>query len=169
MSHVTCHVPHVTCHVSHVTCQEICFLHFNILFLFYFFSSSSFFYVKKIRQSGGASRWRVCYQRGLPRLVFFNPHQQISSCNHNYSRAGQPLPVWRIWKPKGSVPKISKQGTVPGNFIFLLHPLSYNVRSNRIGTPNKKQECYRSGDNIFDKYCAILHIFFQNTINSFVF
>ena len=21
-------------------------------------------------QSGGASRWRVCYQRGLPRLVF---------------------------------------------------------------------------------------------------
>ena len=29
----------------------------------------SFFYVKKIGQSGGASRWRVCYQRGLPRLV----------------------------------------------------------------------------------------------------
>ena len=25
----------------------------------------------KIEQSGGASRWRVCYQRGLPRLVFF--------------------------------------------------------------------------------------------------
>ena len=24
---------------------------------------------KKIGQSGGASRWRVCYQRGLPRLV----------------------------------------------------------------------------------------------------
>ena len=23
----------------------------------------------KIGQSGGASRWRVCYQRGLPRLV----------------------------------------------------------------------------------------------------
>ena len=23
-------------------------------------------------QSGGASRWRVCYQRGLPRLVFRN-------------------------------------------------------------------------------------------------
>ena len=23
-----------------------------------------------IGQSGGASRWRVCYQRGLPRLVF---------------------------------------------------------------------------------------------------
>ena len=25
---------------------------------------------KKVGQSGGASRWRVCYQRGLPRLVF---------------------------------------------------------------------------------------------------
>ena len=24
---------------------------------------------EKIGQSGGASRWRVCYQRGLPRLV----------------------------------------------------------------------------------------------------
>ena len=45
---VTCHVSRVTCHVSHVT---ICF--------------SSFFF----RQSGDAYRWRVCYQRGLPRLV----------------------------------------------------------------------------------------------------
>ena len=26
--------------------------------------------LKKIGQSGGASGWRVCYQRGLPRLVF---------------------------------------------------------------------------------------------------
>ena len=26
--------------------------------------------MKNIGQSGGASRWRVCYQRGLPRLVF---------------------------------------------------------------------------------------------------
>ena len=25
-----------------------------------------------IGQSGEASRWRVCYQRGLPRLVFIN-------------------------------------------------------------------------------------------------
>ena len=37
------------CQVSGVTCQ----------FYFYFF----------IFQSGGASRWMVCYQRGLPRLV----------------------------------------------------------------------------------------------------
>ena len=49
MSLVTCHVSRVTCHMSCVTCH--------------FFSS--FF-----GQSGEAYWWRVCYQRGLPRLVF---------------------------------------------------------------------------------------------------
>ena len=29
-----------------------------------------FLSLKKIGQSCGASRWRVCYQKGLPRLVF---------------------------------------------------------------------------------------------------
>ena len=50
VSRVKCHMSHITCHVSHVTC------HF---FLFLFFSG----------QSGEAYWWRVCYQRGLPRLV----------------------------------------------------------------------------------------------------
>ena len=45
VSHVTCRVPHVTCH-NHVS------------------------HIKKNGQSGGASRSRVCYQRGLPRLVY---------------------------------------------------------------------------------------------------
>ena len=32
---------------------------------------NQFFYTtKNIGQSGGASQWRVCYQRGLPRLVY---------------------------------------------------------------------------------------------------
>ena len=60
MSHVTCHmsgvrcqVSRVTCHVSHVMCHMYFFL------LLFFFS-----------QSGEAYRLRVCYQRGLPRLVF---------------------------------------------------------------------------------------------------
>ena len=44
VSRVTCHVSHVTCHMSHI--------------LFFFFG-----------QSGEAYRWRVCFQRGLPRLV----------------------------------------------------------------------------------------------------
>ena len=49
MSRVTCHVSHVTCNVSHVTCK------------------------KKINTNNkncGASWRRVCFQRGLPRLVF---------------------------------------------------------------------------------------------------
>ena len=46
--------PPVTCDVSHVPCR----MSLLFLFLFLFFL-----------QSGGASRWRVCYQRGLPRLV----------------------------------------------------------------------------------------------------
>ena len=54
MSCVICHVSYVTCHMSHVTCHmSFC------LFLFFF------------GQSGGASCWRVCYQRGLPRLFCF--------------------------------------------------------------------------------------------------
>ena len=50
-----CHVSRVTCHMSPVTCQKIFF--------------TFFLFKKKNGQSGGASRGRVCYQRGLPRLV----------------------------------------------------------------------------------------------------
>ena len=49
MSGVTCHMSGVRCQVSGVTC--------NFFFLF--------------SESGGTSRWRVCYQWGLPRLVFY--------------------------------------------------------------------------------------------------
>ena len=58
--HVTCHVSRVTCHVSPVTCHMS---HVSCHVSFFFCLR------KKIGQSGGASRWRVCYQRGLPRLV----------------------------------------------------------------------------------------------------
>ena len=56
----TCHVSGDTCHVSHVTCHMspshvMCHI-FIYLFIF--------------GQSGEASQGRVCYQRGLPRLVF---------------------------------------------------------------------------------------------------
>ena len=50
-SRVTYHVSPVTYHVSHV-----------------------FFW-----QSGEAYRWRVCYQRGLPRLVFNQCHLQTNA------------------------------------------------------------------------------------------
>ena len=49
VSHVRCQVSGVICHVSCVRCQ-----------------------VSGVRCHfvGGASRWRFCYQRGLPHLVF---------------------------------------------------------------------------------------------------
>ena len=46
MSSVTYQLSHVTCHI--------------FLLIFFFFNI------------GEASRWRVCYQQGLPRLVFLN-------------------------------------------------------------------------------------------------
>ena len=54
MSYVTCHMSHVTRHMSHVLC------HVSLLLLFIF-----------VGKSCGASWWRVCYQRGLPHLIFF--------------------------------------------------------------------------------------------------
>ena len=66
MSCVTCHVSRVTCHMSCVTCHMshvTCHVSKKKFFLFFFF------YRKKMEKSGEASRLRVCYQRGLPRLV----------------------------------------------------------------------------------------------------
>ena len=58
VSRVTCHVSHVMYHLSPVTCR----MSRVRCHPFYFFT------LKKIK-IGGASRWRVCYQRGLPCLV----------------------------------------------------------------------------------------------------
>ena len=52
MSHVTCHVSRVMYHMSHVAC--------HMSYVFFLF----------VGLSGGGSRWRVCYQRGLPRVVY---------------------------------------------------------------------------------------------------
>ena len=57
VSCVPCHVSRVTCHVSPVTCQNNFFWHF--------------LFIKRIWQSVGASRWRVCYQQGLSCLFYF--------------------------------------------------------------------------------------------------
>jgi hypothetical protein len=61
VSRVTCHVSRVTCHMSRVTCHVFFFFFFNFFFFFFFFG-----------KSGEAYRGRVCYQRGLPRLVFLD-------------------------------------------------------------------------------------------------
>ena len=57
-----CHVSHVRCQVSGGRCHLSGGVYFLVLFL--------------ILQSGGASRWRVCYQCGLPRLVFTDLENQ---------------------------------------------------------------------------------------------
>ena len=49
-----CHMSRVMCHMSRVT---------------YHVSNVTFFYIFFVGQSGKAYLWRVCYQRGLPRLV----------------------------------------------------------------------------------------------------
>ena len=51
----TCHMSRVRCHMSCVRCRMSC-VTCNI---FIFFG-----------QSGEAYRWRVCYHRGLPRLIY---------------------------------------------------------------------------------------------------
>ena len=71
MSHVTCHVSHVTCHMSRVMChvsRVTCHVSHVFIFLFLIF----------LGQSGEAYPWRVCYQRGLPRLVYFITVRAIS-------------------------------------------------------------------------------------------
>ena len=67
VSCVTCHVSPVTCHLSPVTCH---LSHVEIFFKFFLTKKNiQKKCPKKIGQSGGASRWRVCYQQGLPCLV----------------------------------------------------------------------------------------------------
>ena len=65
LSHVTCHISPVTCHLSPAKCpKNLYFFHTKKKIVF-------FNLVQKNGQSGVASRWRVCYQQGLPRLFFW--------------------------------------------------------------------------------------------------
>ena len=63
----TCHVSGVTCHVSPVTC------HMSRV-RFYFFWGGG--------QSGEASQGRVCYQRGLPRLVYYTSSLSVDYAHY---------------------------------------------------------------------------------------
>ena len=58
---VMCHVSRVTCNVSRVTCHMSCVTCHIFFFL----------------QSGEAYLWRVCYQRGQPRLVSVYGHFDV--------------------------------------------------------------------------------------------
>ena len=59
MSHVTCHLSPVTCHLSPVTCHMP---HVNL--------KKRYIYIHIYGHNSGASRWSICYQGGLPCLVF---------------------------------------------------------------------------------------------------
>ena len=70
MSHIACHMSCVLCHMSYVLCHMSCVTcrHVSKCFVVLFFCFSFFW------ENGRANKWRVCYQRGLPRLVFL-PYQ----------------------------------------------------------------------------------------------
>ena len=90
-SHVMCHQSCVTCHMSCVTCHM---------------STKNLKKLKKniytseiIGQSGGASWWMVCYQRGLPRLVLLAASQMwlqknLSGWKHVFSVSTSVQPCW---------------------------------------------------------------------------
>ena len=89
-----CHVSCVTFHLSRVNSHMLKNIYKRIRKIFQKNKTINTF--KKIGQSGGASRWRVCYQWDLPRLVFLYCNtiktlKQLSSiskstCNlNNYS------------------------------------------------------------------------------------
>ena len=66
LSCVMCHVSPVACHLSPIKKKITC-------------KKKNYIYpLEKIGQRGGPSWWRVCYQRGLPRLVFKVPTQRLS-------------------------------------------------------------------------------------------
>ena len=89
MAHVRCHVSHVRCHMSGVTCKVSC-VTCNIK--------------NKIGQSDWASRWRVCYQQGLPRLVFRLSGNFVWIFHQIWPSRGGPLWHW----PKRVIQKYAR-------------------------------------------------------------
>ena len=72
MCHVSCVMCHVSCVMGHMSCVTCPVSHVKIFFYIFYRKKKyiTIFFFVQIGQSGGASRWRVCYHWGLPRLVF---------------------------------------------------------------------------------------------------
>ena len=66
VSHSMRPVSPVTCHLSHITFKIKC------CFSSLFNKIKKIIIIKKIQSCGASRRWRVCYQRGLPCIVFSN-------------------------------------------------------------------------------------------------
>ena len=110
MSCVTCHLSHFTCHLSHVTCHVS-----PVTFYFLFF-------IVLQKKWCGASRWKVCYQRGLPRLVFFYLFDcSVPYCAYleacNWVVAGQHL---NASQPRSSVWPKPNVSIFSGNLFYFL-------------------------------------------------
>ena len=101
---ISLHVPHVLCHMSHAACK-------NVIFLLIFFS-----------QSGGAIWQRVCYRRGLPRVVFRKMSQNVLGLiKKGQSRKLWFLPINHLWSVKLDVLFTA----LPGNLTELIEKQEY--------------------------------------------
>ena len=115
VSCVMCHVPYVMrhascamCHVSYVMCHVSCVMcHMSCVTCHLSHITSSFF-----GQRVGASQWRVCYQRGLPRLVV---HQHFPKS----FVMGFLLPMFKkSMRLKQNYPKLSEWTQTPYTPLF---------------------------------------------------
>ena len=64
--------------------------------------------LKTIVQSGGDSRWRVCYQCGLPHQVFLKEMSMNEKCNRQKSFLSVTLP----YRCNSYVSQVSQKGKI---------------------------------------------------------
>ena len=73
--HVTCHLSPVTLHVSCGACHLSLVMWRMFLFIYLFFG-----------QSVEAYCWRVCYQQGLPSLVFYSFGKNLNMLKSHFNK-----------------------------------------------------------------------------------
>ena len=108
MSHATCHISHVS--LSDVRCQESC------VTFFHFFSW----------QSGWGSLGRVCYQWGLPRLVYLMGDHHLMMESLSSDTYWVPVDQRYLYLKSGLHHKISSSLT--WNIIFFLNKVPLNLQ-----------------------------------------
>ena len=128
MPHVTCQVSHVSCHVSGVTCQ-VSHVRCHVSYIYFFI----FFW-----QSGGASRWRVCNQWGLPRLVLLRlqftcltcPSQELFPTKNRNTLMGGTLLYSAGLQKMGNVGSGGCRQIICGRTISILYHMFYKKERN---------------------------------------
>ena len=128
--------PPELCHVKHATCHMSCV----ILFFLNLF----------VGQSGEARRWRVCYQRGLPRLVFvkleiktklnfvkFKPNISAEPLCQNSLHF--PFKLWPAQHLFGKMHKVKKFGQTRRIWVHELFNLAFCNHRAKTFCANKKK------------------------------